>query len=553
MSDDSQNLETSDAHADRPSQLDTLELRRSKQLEFFLTVLQSISKSNSNPDIVYPLLRQHLDLLDIGLIEVLRTWVNVKFAEVDRDSQKLIAACLVNFGDFIQQFPLGNKSVNMECSIDCYNAALNVYSKEDFPIYWGKTQNSLAIAYSYRIEEDRADNLEKSIECNHFALEIYTKEELPIEWAIIQNNLAIVYVERIRGDRAENLERAIECCLAALEFRTKTNLPFQWADSQNNLGVAYSNRIRGDRAENLERAIEYYLAALEFRTKTNLPVDWAMTQSNLAAVYSMRICGDRAENLERAIECYLATLEVRIKTNLPIDWAITQNNLAAAYNIRIKGDRSENLERAIEFCHAALEIRNKTNLPIDWAATQSNMAIAYSERMRGNRADNLENSINCSRAALEIYTAESFPSEWAKIQIDLARISIEKLQDYQIATEHLQSAYEHLLANNNDTGLLAQTMFELARCFHKTGCLGQAKIYFKDSIRLFQRLEQPTQVAAVTSALGNLELQMGAIDDARIHLQTALEFYQAAGNLERVASIQDLQQCLPEHSAEPAI
>jgi tetratricopeptide (TPR) repeat protein len=96
-------------------------------------------------------------------------------------------------------------------------------------------------------------------------------------------------------------------------------------------------------------------------------------------------------------------------------------------------------------------------------------------------------------------------------------------------------------------------MFELARCFHKTGCLGQAKIYFKDSIRLYQRLEQPTQVAAVTSALGNLELQMGQIEDARVHLQTALEFYQAAGNLERIASIQELQQCLPEYSPAPAI
>jgi tetratricopeptide (TPR) repeat protein len=117
----------------------------------------------------------------------------------------------------------------------------------------------------------------------------------------------------------------------------------------------------------------------------------------------------------------------------------------------------------------------------------------------------------------------------------------------------LRQNYEQLLANNDDIGLLAQTMFELARCFHKTGCLGQAKIYFKDSIRLYQRLEQPTQVAAATSALGNLELQMGAIDDARIHLQTALEFYQAAGNLDRVASIQDLQQCLPEYSPEPAI
>jgi tetratricopeptide (TPR) repeat protein len=174
-------------------------------------------------------------------------------------------------------------------------------------------------------------------------------------------------------------------------------------------------------------------------------------------------------------------------------------------------------------------------------------------RIRYERARNLEQLINYYHSALEVYTPELFPREWARLQVDLAQFSIEKLQNYQFATEHLQSAYEHLSENNNDTGLLAETMFELARCFHKTGYLGQAKRYFKDSIRLYQRLENLTQVAAVTSALGSLELQMGQIYDARIHLQTALEFYQAAGNLDRVASIQDLQQCLPEYSPAPAI
>jgi tetratricopeptide (TPR) repeat protein len=369
VSDDLQNLEMSH-NVDRPSQPDDLELRRSKQLEFLLTVLRSIDESNGgNPDIIYPLLRQQLELLDMGIIEVLRNWVTAKFAEIDRDKQKSIAVDIFNFSTLIQQFPLGKKAVNMELSIECYKTALDVLIKQDLPIHWAKTQN----------------------------------------------NLANAYLSRIRGDRADNLELSIECYKAALEVRTKAALPIQWAKTQNNLANAYLSRIRGD----------------------------------------------RAENLELSIECY--------------------------------------------------------------------------------------------RAALEVRTPESFPCEWARTQVNLARFSIETLQNYQVATEHLQSAYEQLLANNNDTGLLSETMFGLARCFHKTGCLGQAKIYFKDSIRLYQRLEQPTQVAAATSALGNLELQMGAIDDARIHLQTALEFYQAAGNLDRVASIQELQQCLPEHSPEPAL
>ena len=454
MSDDLQNLEMSDVDADRPSQTDDIELRRSQQLEFLLTVLQSFNESNGNPDIIYPLLCQNLELLDFNIIEVLKNWATAKLSKVARDLQEAIATDIFNFGNLIQQFPLGNKAVNME---------------------W-------------------------SIECCLLALKIFTVSEHNENWSAVQHNLATAYTERIRGNRAENLERAIECYHAALDVQTQADSPVAWAMTKNNLAAAYSKRIRGDRAENLERAFDYYWAALEVTNQADFPLEWAMTQSNLAVVYSERVKGDRVENLERSIECCLAALEVYTEADVPIDWAMTQNNLAITYSKRIKGDRAENLNRSIE----------------------------------------------CYRAVLKVYTPESFPREWANIQVNLARFSIEILRDYQVATEHLQSSCEHLLDNNSDTGLLAETMFELARCFHQTGCLGQAKIYFKDSIRLYQRLENFTQVAAVTSALGNLELQMGCIDDARIHLQTALEFYQAAGNLTRVASIQELQQCLPE-------
>ena len=344
-----------------PTSRDKLALRRSQQLEFLLTILRSIDQSDANHEIIYPLFRQNLDLLDLDIIEVFKNWANDTFVQIDHAQQRSIAIDIFNLGNLIQEFPLGNKAVNMEWSIECYAQALKVFTASTDPENWGAIQNDLSIAYK----------------------------------------------NRIRGDRAENLERSIKCCELALQARTQTDFP----------------------------------------------IDWARTQNNLAEAYSKRIQGNRAENLKRSIECY--------------------------------------------------------------------------------------------RAALDVYTPEAFPHEWAKIQVALAQFSIENLRNYQVATEHLQAAYEHLLTNNNDTGLLAQTMFELARCSHQTGCLEQAKIYFKDSIRLYQRLEQPTQVAAATSALGNLELQMGLLDDARLHLQTALEFYQAAGNPERVESIQELQQYLP--------
>jgi tetratricopeptide (TPR) repeat protein len=194
--------------------------------------------------------------------------------------------------------------------------------------------------------------------------------------------------------------------------------------------------------------------------------------------------------------------------------------------------------------------KQKQDSPNQWAKKQYNLANIYSRRIKGDPSENAKKSTKYYLAALQVYTADEFLDEWAFIQIQLARLSISQLRNYRIAIEHLQAAYEKLSANNSNIDLLAQTMFELARCFHQTGALGYSKIYFKDSIRLFQKLDKPLQVAAVTSALGNLELQMGYLDDARIHLQTALEFYQNAGNADRIKSIQELQQYLPEFSKE---
>ena len=227
-----------------------MELRRSQQLEFLLTVLRSIDQSNGNPEIIYPLLRQNLDLLDLDIIEVFKNWANDTFVKIDHAQQKLIARDIFNLGNLIQEFPLGNKAVNMEWSIECYDQALKVFTASADPENWGAIQNSLAAAYGKRIRGDRAENLERSISGYESALHVYTQTDFPIQWATTQNNLAVAYSDRIRGDRAENLERSIHCYESALQVRIQTDFPIDWAMTQNNLAVAYSDRIRGDRAEN---------------------------------------------------------------------------------------------------------------------------------------------------------------------------------------------------------------------------------------------------------------------------------------------------------------
>jgi tetratricopeptide (TPR) repeat protein len=389
-----------------------LEVRQSQQLEFFLTVLQSIHDSNSDPNVVYPLLEQNLDLLDDGIVEVATNWLSSKLVSVDQNLQKFILVKIIHFCELLLGFSWGENSIMTELVIALLTTVLKEFTN---------TEHHIALALT-----------------------------------------------------------------------------------QHNLGLAYNNRFCGVRAENLEESIKHYSSALKLLRELDLHSHWAATQYSLALIYGQRIRGDKSNNQEESIKCYLS----------------------------------------------ALEFLSKQDLPSQWASVQYNVGFTYSERIKGNSKENAEKSLTYYQAALEVYTAESFPFEWANIQIQIAQLNISQFRNYRIAKKHLQLAYEQLSLNNGNIFLLAQTMFQLGRCFHQTGTLGQARMYFKDSIRLYRRLEQPTQVAAITSELGNLELQMGQVDDARIHLQIALEFYQNAGNTDRIQSIQELQQYLPEFNKE---
>jgi len=193
------------------------------------------------------------------------------------------------------------------------------------------TQDNLANAYQERIRGDKAQNLEEAISFYQYALEVRTREAFPVEWATTQNHLANAYQERIREDKAQNLEEAIASYQYALEIYTREAFPVDWAMIQNNLAAAYSDRIRGDKAQNLEDAISSYQYALEVYTRETLPVEWATTQNNLANAYKNRIRGDKAQNLEDAIASYQYALEVYTREAFPQSHSETLYNLGFAY------------------------------------------------------------------------------------------------------------------------------------------------------------------------------------------------------------------------------
>jgi CHAT domain-containing protein/ribosome modulation factor len=390
------------------------------QLQFLLEVLQAALDSRGNRNVIYPLLRNNLILVNEDLAVVLRNWATETFTNLDsQDIRTSYAVGINSFSAALQEFPLGNKSRNLEIAITGYEVALTVFTRQEYAEYWAMSQNNLAVAYLYRIRGDKAHNLERAIELLQAVLSVYTREVFPEQWAMTQNNLGEAYLYRIQDGKADNLESAIEFYQAALSVYTREAFPEQWAMTQNNLGEAYRNRIRREKADNLERAIAFYQAALSVYTREAFPQDWAMTQNNLGLAYSDRIRGEKTDNQERAIALFQEVLSVRTRNTFPQDWAKTQNNLGEAYRNRIRGEKAQNLERAIKFYKSALSVRTREAFPQDWAMTQNNLAGAYLYRIRGKKADNLERAIALFQEVLSVRTRDAFPIDHAETLFNL--------------------------------------------------------------------------------------------------------------------------------------
>jgi tetratricopeptide (TPR) repeat protein len=292
---------------------------------------------------LYSILDAHPGALGMGMLVRFRASVGQLIRKGPREQWTRRAAIVAHFGKLVQEYPR-ESPIRNEFAIVAYEAGIEIFSRETFPLDWAAMQNNLGNTYFKRIWGEPSGNVEKAIAAYQAALEVYTRDDFPENWAQTQTNLGTAHSKRIQADRAENLERAVQTLVSALEVCTRDSFPVLWATAQNSLGNVYLARVRGDRAENLERALAAYEAALTVRTIEVFPFKWAQTQNNLGEAYRQRCLGDPAENLELAIRALEAALKVYTRQSFPPHWAGIQHNLGIAYFDRIRGDRAENVE-----------------------------------------------------------------------------------------------------------------------------------------------------------------------------------------------------------------
>ncbi|PMB51034.1 hypothetical protein CEN40_00275 [Fischerella thermalis CCMEE 5205] len=126
--------------------------------------------------------------------------------------------------------------------------------------------------------------IEDSIQVYQAALRVFTWENYPQEYAILHNNIAIAYLSMSGGFQQQYLFEglAVQTFEAALKHINIIDHPREYAMLQNNLGNALQYLPSSHLLDNLVRAIAAYDQALKVRNLQDTPIEYANTIANKA-------------------------------------------------------------------------------------------------------------------------------------------------------------------------------------------------------------------------------------------------------------------------------
>jgi tetratricopeptide (TPR) repeat protein len=407
------------------------------------------------------------------------------------------------------------------------------------------TQNSLGNAYRDRIRGDRATNLEQAIAAYELALQVYTRDDSPESWATAQNNLGNAYRDRIRGDRATNLELAIAASRLALKVRTRTSFPEKWAGTQNNLANAYRDRIRGDRRENLEQAITAYELALQVYTRNDFPEKWATSHHNLANAYRDRIQGEPTANLMKAIATYQQAAQVFTREAFPYKWAENQGQLAEA--VMKQGElthHSKDLDTAISLLQEALEV-SVPGSP-DFVDSQYRLGNALSRRFEQTQnPEDLKQALEAYKTALEAISPEHYDRAkiWQALPTTQSVLGSRLVREgeWQEGLQLLLNSVR-LLREGGDPLAHANALYQTARAHETLSDWDNARLYYRDALRLYAHLKDEPGIAKSRHGLGSVLVSQGYLKKGMAELEQALHLYRQLDRLDKVTEVENLLQ-----------
>ena len=406
----------------------------------------------------------------------------------------------------------GNRQANLQAAIACYQAALEIYVRDQFPVEWAFLQHDLGTAFRSLPGVDRQSTLNTSTIHFQAALEVFTREQFPVEWAMTHHDLGFSYCLWPSDDRQDVLLKAVAHYSAALEVLTREDTPNEWAETQTSLGIAYRDLPRGDRQDNQQRAIACFQAAMTVYTYDDYPFGWADAMHHLGVTYTDLPGENRQEHLKNAITCFQEALRVRDRYEHPYEWGFTQQQLAVAYHHLPGDDYQINQQKAIIHLNDALQAYTREDYPIEWAIMHASLSELYQSLQYGDRRANLQLALDHTQNELQIFTRQNFPTYWAGCQLVMAIIQREMSDEndqlsIQAAIMHFEAAQQVFTPQEyplewadiqKELGIIYRDLLGKQDQI----AVKKALICFRAALRVYKRRMYPVEWATIQRELG---------------------------------------------------
>jgi len=294
--------------------------------------------------------------------------------------------------------------------IDRYEAATRVFTETEHSFVWAEIQIKLGATYreASRRLDDPAVGLpwaDRSSVHYNAALRIYTEDEFPGKWAEVLDDIAWgYYVDTSdENDRPDLLQEAITLWEAASSGYEQAGCAHLRGKAMLHLTTAYRQLQTGDKAANVRLAMARTDTALAIWPETESPYMWALTQSYQGENYLALPDGDRGENVRAAIAFFEACLRYTQEKTHYMHWGTVKKSLGVAFCELPDGDRAANLRQAISHFEDALR-----QLPWPFSTETMNLAgQAYRQLPDGDREANLKAAIRHFEAAVRWYAENS--------------------------------------------------------------------------------------------------------------------------------------------------
>ena len=274
--------------------------------------------------------------------EALSWWGEIALDERDLESvdAKIWARAHATLANALLDTPFLMRAPALALALAHYEAALGVYTSDEFPRDWAQTQIHMGTVQRTLAGECAAEAKEQclkaAIERYRAALRVATPQSAPREWAEIHIQLGaahrdIVILDSSGSGPFDYLGRAISCYEQAMRLYSESRHPRQWARIQVEMGETYAAAHSGGRVRNLERAIACFKNAHRVFTEPETPQEWADLNRKMGQAMAELPNGDRSENLREALACFVGALRVFNEANAPILFAETNLQTGLAW------------------------------------------------------------------------------------------------------------------------------------------------------------------------------------------------------------------------------